>query len=169
MVKNNRWPITPPTPKLHSPVHITGFIDCIDKFSLIPVIMVEELTLEIGNNRVTELINQARLESVGLKDPVSHQPFHTHLNYNFSWKHQPSTASLSSIPSYRTVRGRSKISARKNSVWNYLSRQPPSGSNSVWDSPSAHSSTPVAGEWEVWLETVGAGWRVYVHIVIAHE
>ncbi|KIJ23659.1 hypothetical protein M422DRAFT_275714 [Sphaerobolus stellatus SS14] len=41
MVANNRWAIKPPTPKLHSPVHITGFIDCIDAFSLI----LQELTL----------------------------------------------------------------------------------------------------------------------------
>ncbi|KIJ50644.1 hypothetical protein M422DRAFT_245280 [Sphaerobolus stellatus SS14] len=45
----------------------------------------------------------------------------------------------------------------------------PSGSDSTRDSPSAHSSTPVAGEWEVWLETVVAWGRVYAHVVIAHE
>ncbi|KIJ40854.1 hypothetical protein M422DRAFT_256015 [Sphaerobolus stellatus SS14] len=55
------------------------------------------------------------------------------------------------------------------SVRNYPSRQPPSGSDSERDSPSTHSSTPVAGEWKVWLETVVVWWRVYAHVVIAHE
>ncbi|KIJ34090.1 hypothetical protein M422DRAFT_263888 [Sphaerobolus stellatus SS14] len=50
-------------------------------------------------------------------------------------------------------------SARNISVRNYPSRQTPSGSDSARDSPSAHSSTPVAGEWEVWLETVVVWWR----------
>ncbi|KIJ47579.1 hypothetical protein M422DRAFT_248573, partial [Sphaerobolus stellatus SS14] len=54
------------------------------------------------------------------------------------------------------------ISARNLSVRNYPSRQPPSGSNSVQDSPSAHLSTPVAEEWEVWLETVVVWWRELV-------
>ncbi|KIJ25182.1 hypothetical protein M422DRAFT_273892 [Sphaerobolus stellatus SS14] len=68
-----------------------------------------------------------------------------------------------------SVRGRLQISARNLSVRNYPSRQAPSGSDSVRDSPSAHSTTPVAGEWEVWLETVVVWWRVYAHVVIAHE
>ncbi|KIJ36876.1 hypothetical protein M422DRAFT_260736 [Sphaerobolus stellatus SS14] len=67
------------------------------------------------------------------------------------------------------VRGCLQISARNLSVRNYPSRQPPSSSDYARDSPSAHSSTPVAGEWEVWLETMVVWWRVYAHIVIAHE
>ncbi|KIJ24791.1 hypothetical protein M422DRAFT_274348 [Sphaerobolus stellatus SS14] len=67
------------------------------------------------------------------------------------------------------VRGRLQISAWNLSVRNYPPRQAPSGSDSVRDSPSTHSSTPMAGEWEVWLETMVAWWRIYAHIVIAHE
>ncbi|KIJ27492.1 hypothetical protein M422DRAFT_271349 [Sphaerobolus stellatus SS14] len=59
------------------------------------------------------------------------------------------------IRKHDAVRGRLQISAR-----NYPSRQPPSGSDSVRDSPSTHSPTPVAGEWEVWLETVVVWWKV---------
>ncbi|KIJ25460.1 hypothetical protein M422DRAFT_273600 [Sphaerobolus stellatus SS14] len=70
---------------------------------------------------------------------------------------------------HNNVRGRLQISARNLSVRNYPSRQAPSGSDSARDSPSAHSSTPVAGKWEVWLETVVVWWRVYAHVVIAHE
>ncbi|KIJ53124.1 hypothetical protein M422DRAFT_242237 [Sphaerobolus stellatus SS14] len=73
------------------------------------------------------------------------------------------------IPWWIAVRGRLQISARNLSVWNYPSRQAPSGSDSARDSPSTHSSTPMAGEWEVWLETMVAWWRIYAHIVIAHE
>ncbi|KIJ53835.1 hypothetical protein M422DRAFT_242098 [Sphaerobolus stellatus SS14] len=46
------------------------------------------------------------------------------------------------------VVGRLQISARNLSVRNYPLRQAPSGSDSAQDSPSTHSSTPVAGEWE---------------------
>ncbi|KIJ24444.1 hypothetical protein M422DRAFT_274772 [Sphaerobolus stellatus SS14] len=67
------------------------------------------------------------------------------------------------------VRGRLQISARNLSVRNYPSCQAPSGSDSARDSPSTHSSTPMAGEWEVWLETMVTWWRIYAHIVIAHE
>ncbi|KIJ22474.1 hypothetical protein M422DRAFT_277084 [Sphaerobolus stellatus SS14] len=67
------------------------------------------------------------------------------------------------------VRGRLQISARNLSVRNHPSRQAPSGSDSARDSPSTHSSTPVAGEREVWLETVVVWWRVYAHVVIAYE
>ncbi|KIJ25146.1 hypothetical protein M422DRAFT_273922 [Sphaerobolus stellatus SS14] len=67
------------------------------------------------------------------------------------------------------MEGRLQISARNLSVRNYPSRQAPSGSDSARDSPSTHSSTPVAGEWEVWLETMVVWWRIYAHIVIAHE
>ncbi|KIJ42954.1 hypothetical protein M422DRAFT_253745 [Sphaerobolus stellatus SS14] len=67
------------------------------------------------------------------------------------------------------VRGRLQISARNLSVRNYPSRQTPSGSDSARDSPSTHSSTPMAGEWEVWLETMVTWWRIYAHIVIVHE
>ncbi|KIJ41800.1 hypothetical protein M422DRAFT_255114 [Sphaerobolus stellatus SS14] len=110
MVANTRWPALtklpiPPTPKLHSPMHITGFIDCLDEFSLIPVITIEELTLEVGNNRVAELINQARLDSIRSnigRDPASQQTFQTHIEFNDTWRFQPSTASLSSVPAYNT-------------------------------------------------------------------
>ncbi|KIJ37660.1 hypothetical protein M422DRAFT_259754 [Sphaerobolus stellatus SS14] len=91
--------------EIHSPVHITGFIDCLDEFSLIPVITIEELTLEVGNNRVAELINQARLDSIRSnigRDPASQQTFQTHIEFNDMWRFQPSTASLSSVPAYNT-------------------------------------------------------------------
>ncbi|KIJ23479.1 hypothetical protein M422DRAFT_275925 [Sphaerobolus stellatus SS14] len=107
MAIGNRWPTGPPTPKLYSPVHITGFFDCIDNFSLTPVIIIEELTLEVGNKRVTELINQARIEGKFSKfhrteHSASRQAFETNVDFDFSWGYAESRASLASIPAFHT-------------------------------------------------------------------
>ncbi|KIJ32904.1 hypothetical protein M422DRAFT_265243 [Sphaerobolus stellatus SS14] len=55
MTPNNCWPIKPPTPKKNSPIRITGFIDCIDNQSRLPVVTIEELTLNLGTNVLLNL------------------------------------------------------------------------------------------------------------------
>ncbi|KIJ23516.1 hypothetical protein M422DRAFT_247383 [Sphaerobolus stellatus SS14] len=107
MAVNNRWPAKPPTPKLYSSVHISGFLDCIDTFSLIPVVVIEEITLEVGNKRVADLINQARFENSLSKfhrpaDSTSRMPFQSEVDFDFSWGYAESRVSLSSVPSYQT-------------------------------------------------------------------
>ncbi|KIJ44871.1 hypothetical protein M422DRAFT_251494 [Sphaerobolus stellatus SS14] len=104
MTPNNRWPIKPPTPKKNSPIRITGFIDCIDNQSRLPVITIEELTLELGNKRVAELANHARIERLLLKRKI-HTTRETEtvmelIMADKYWKYTASTASLSSIPPY---------------------------------------------------------------------
>ncbi|KIJ32920.1 hypothetical protein M422DRAFT_265260 [Sphaerobolus stellatus SS14] len=108
MVANLRWPIQPPTPKIYSPVQITGFIDCIDTFNQLPVITVEDITLEVGNKIVAEKVNQARVDLALIcyhkrsAFPVARRPFHRDIEFNYSWAYSGSYASLSSIPSYNT-------------------------------------------------------------------
>ncbi|KIJ23517.1 hypothetical protein M422DRAFT_275890 [Sphaerobolus stellatus SS14] len=104
MVANKRWPVQPPTPKLYSPVQMTGFIDGIDSCNDLPIIAVEDITLEIGNKLVAEKINQARIELALIKYrlPVSQRPFHTDVEYDYTWAYAASRASLASVPSYDT-------------------------------------------------------------------
>ncbi|KIJ42583.1 hypothetical protein M422DRAFT_48192 [Sphaerobolus stellatus SS14] len=107
MAPNDRWPITPPTPKAHSPIHITGFIDCIDSKSGLPVITIEDLTLEIGNRRVTELANMARIQAVMLRHP--HQQHITEageiapIEVDAEWRYPNSMVSLSSVTPHSTA------------------------------------------------------------------
>ncbi|KIJ35353.1 hypothetical protein M422DRAFT_262529 [Sphaerobolus stellatus SS14] len=91
MVVNKRWPVQPPTPKLYSPVQITGFIDGIDSYNDLPIIAVKDITLEIGNNVV-----------VALAIPVLQRQFHTDIEYNYIWVYAASRAPLASVPSYDT-------------------------------------------------------------------
>ncbi|KIJ28983.1 hypothetical protein M422DRAFT_269682 [Sphaerobolus stellatus SS14] len=109
IVGNDGWPIPPPTPQLYSPIRIKGYLDCIDLFSLVPVITVEHLTLEVGNLRVAEIINHVQIDlSVartfngrpGVKD--LRESLIT-IDPDFSWKYAESTASKASIPPYHTA------------------------------------------------------------------
>ncbi|KIJ42586.1 hypothetical protein M422DRAFT_254367 [Sphaerobolus stellatus SS14] len=104
MAPNNRWPIEPPTPKRHIPIRIPGFIDCIDNKWHLPVIIVEELTLELGNKRVAELANHARIERLLIlckahparETETAMEP----IMADKDWIYATSAASLSSIPPY---------------------------------------------------------------------
>ncbi|KIJ37855.1 hypothetical protein M422DRAFT_259463 [Sphaerobolus stellatus SS14] len=49
------WPKGPPIPKPHSPVHFIGILERIEKVTRTPVILVEEITLEIGNQKIRTL------------------------------------------------------------------------------------------------------------------
>ncbi|KIJ48536.1 hypothetical protein M422DRAFT_45268 [Sphaerobolus stellatus SS14] len=82
---------------------MTGFIDGIDSCNDLPIIAVEDITLEIGNKLVAEKINQARIELALIKYlPVSQRPFHTDVEYDYTWAYAASRASLASVPSYDT-------------------------------------------------------------------
>jgi len=50
-------------PEEYSPVHITGPIDCLDTRTHLPVIIVEDITVDIGDRRIAELANEARVEN----------------------------------------------------------------------------------------------------------
>ncbi|KIJ29376.1 hypothetical protein M422DRAFT_269213 [Sphaerobolus stellatus SS14] len=105
------WDNRPPCPKAYSPVHITDPLDCIDRRTLLPVIVVEDLTLQVGDHRLAALANNARIETTRIfleeyttKSPHDHSiiipesPYH--LIPDQSHQYIPSTASLSSIPPY---------------------------------------------------------------------
>ena len=57
------WNNAPPIPQNFSPVHITGPIDCLDKRTRLPVIIVEDLTLQVGDSRLGELADRARIQN----------------------------------------------------------------------------------------------------------
>ncbi|KIJ46773.1 hypothetical protein M422DRAFT_249503 [Sphaerobolus stellatus SS14] len=93
IVGNDRWPISPPTPQLYSPIRIKGYLDCIDLFSLAPVITVEHLTLEVGIARTFN-------GRPGVKDlPKSLIT----IDPDFSWKYAESTVSKGSVLPYHTA------------------------------------------------------------------
>ncbi|KIJ23692.1 hypothetical protein M422DRAFT_275676 [Sphaerobolus stellatus SS14] len=106
MAPNDRWPIAPPTPKPNSAIHITGFIDCIDNMNGIPVITIEDLTLEIGNRRVAELANTARIQQAmntnQQEGPAMIEGDITPIQADRSWRYEESRVSLSSVPPYST-------------------------------------------------------------------
>ncbi|KIJ24034.1 hypothetical protein M422DRAFT_56576 [Sphaerobolus stellatus SS14] len=62
IVPNNRWPGGVPSPKVNSPIHVSGPIDCIDDNTKLPVITVEELILEVGNHKLGELAYEAMFQ-----------------------------------------------------------------------------------------------------------
>ena len=57
-------------------MHITGHLDHIDGRTLLPVIVVEDLTLQIADPVLAELANQARLKNAQdfLETYLTHSP-----------------------------------------------------------------------------------------------
>ncbi|KIJ55904.1 hypothetical protein M422DRAFT_239066 [Sphaerobolus stellatus SS14] len=99
MAMGDSWPPPPPSPKLHSPVHITGIIDCIDRKGFIPVIAIEELSHELGNHRVAELANHARIARAKLIGrPLF--PETAPIEFDPAWCYFDARLSISSIPDY---------------------------------------------------------------------
>ncbi|KIJ32883.1 hypothetical protein M422DRAFT_265218 [Sphaerobolus stellatus SS14] len=105
IVPNNRWPRGPPSPKPNSPVHVMGPIDCIDANTKLPVVTVEELTLEVGNRKLAEIANLARLRKAyqevrsrsmppNFGDLLPHE-----LAADVGYPYQSSSVSLASTPS----------------------------------------------------------------------
>ncbi|KIJ24808.1 hypothetical protein M422DRAFT_274329 [Sphaerobolus stellatus SS14] len=93
IVPSKCWDNRPPCPKAYSPVHITDPLDCIDRRTLLPVIVVEDLTLQAGDHRLAALANKAHHSIIFPESPY-------HLIPDQSHQYIPSTASLSSIPPY---------------------------------------------------------------------
>jgi hypothetical protein len=60
-VPSKQWPVGPPVPLPQSPIHVTGPFQCIDHNTRLPVLIVEDLTFNVGDRRVAELMNEARL------------------------------------------------------------------------------------------------------------
>ncbi|KIJ55051.1 hypothetical protein M422DRAFT_241135 [Sphaerobolus stellatus SS14] len=85
------WDNHPPAPKAFSAVHITGPIDCVDKRTLLPVITVKDLTLQIGDPRLAELADRN-------SEILPTAPYN--LTADTVHPYLPSTAAVSSIPSY---------------------------------------------------------------------
>ncbi|KIJ48686.1 hypothetical protein M422DRAFT_247547 [Sphaerobolus stellatus SS14] len=82
------WPKGPPIPKLHSPVHFIGILECIEKVIITPVIMVEEITLEIGNQKIRTLSTPAFDMLNGTMPKISP---------DLEYQYEPSSASLGAV------------------------------------------------------------------------
>ncbi|KIJ46779.1 hypothetical protein M422DRAFT_249510 [Sphaerobolus stellatus SS14] len=93
IVPGVHWPKGPPIPKPQSPVHIMGTLQRIEKASGTPIILVDDMTLEIGNVKIRNLSTQAfeSLNPMTLRDGISPDS-----GYNY----EPSSIALGAVNDY---------------------------------------------------------------------
>jgi len=106
------WSTGPPVPDAFSPVHISGPLDCLDKKTLLPVIIVEDITLDIGDREIAELANTARIKNTidfiesYVNSPITGPPPFKVAEEFFKlipdeqYKYGNSNASIKSVPPY---------------------------------------------------------------------